>query len=219
MREGQTREQCSHVKVMVGEVFDAARAFLFISCFLVHFFCLLQIRLPLWRSNGTWQHGPLPCLTTIECQHDMRWGTLWDSLCRVSSGLLFLWPVDGSPYRIDFGKCLWAAEESGKNDGPEDLILCLVLQAFVAPNTFVQPTKWSICHWESVVNFFVNPCIRWDDAAQVSIPLCWFQFDQRWCGVIGDLLGDWLVMNLSFPEADFKAKQPLDVHKARCDEL
>ena len=26
-------------------------------------------------------------------------------------------------------------------------------------------------------------------------------------------------MNLSFPEADFKAKQPLDVHKARCDEL
>ena len=37
-----------------------------------------------------------------------------------------------------------AVEESGKNNGPVGLNLCLVLLAFVAPITFVQSTKWTI---------------------------------------------------------------------------
>ena len=36
---------------------------------------------------------------------------------------------------------LQVIEESGKNHSPVDLNLCLVLQAFVAPNMFVQSTK------------------------------------------------------------------------------
>ena len=72
---------------------------------------------------------------------------------------------------------LWAIEESGKDHSLLDMnCLCLVIQAFVAPNTFVQSTKQTICLWESVVNSFVDPCIRWDDTAQVSKLLCWLQF-------------------------------------------
>ena len=36
---------------------------------------------------------------------------------------------------------LRAIEESGKNHGPVDLNLYLVLQAFVAPKTLIQSTK------------------------------------------------------------------------------
>ena len=36
---------------------------------------------------------------------------------------------------------LLAAEKSGKNHGRVDLNLCLVLQAFFAPSTFVQSTE------------------------------------------------------------------------------
>ena len=44
-----------------------------------------------------------------------------------------------------------------------DLNLCLVLQAFVAPNIFAQLQN-ELFAFESV-NFFINPCIRWDGAA------------------------------------------------------
>ena len=37
--------------------------------------------------------------------------------------------------------------------------------------------------------------------------------------MVGVLLGDRLVKNLSFPEDDGKPKKPQSVHKARCDAL
>ena len=36
--------------------------------------------------------------------------------------------------------------------------------------------------FESNVNFFVDPCIRLDDAAEVSEMLCWFQVGELQMG-------------------------------------
>ena len=74
---------------------------------------------------------------------------------------------------------------------------------------------------DAVVNFFVDPCIRWDDVAQVSELLCWFMFDVvngdvGWSTLFSE---DRLVNYLSLPETVLNAKQLRGVRKARCDVL
>ena len=69
----------------------------------------------------------------------------------------------------------WAVEKGGKNNSPVDADLRLALQVFVVSNSFVQSTKGAVGLRESVVNFFVDLCIRWYGTAQVSELLSWYQ--------------------------------------------
>ena len=79
---------------------------------------------------------------------------------------------------------LRAIEESGQNHSPVDLDLCFVLQVSLATSEFVQFSNGTICLWESIVNSFVDSCIRWVDVVQTNDLLCWFQFDIA-CGMLG----------------------------------
>ena len=112
---------------------------------------------------------------------------------------------------------LRAISEGGMISRPIDLNFFPVSGYCCSRHFFCNPSKKYLLLWESC-QFLRRSMHQFRWCSPGWYLLCWFYLDIN-VGWSEYFLGDRLVTNISFPEANFNDMEPLGVRKARCDEL